>query len=65
MNAPQSFAVAGHAQAHESARAQVQGLAPYVDDIAEVRGTLHAAPILSSVAHGRLKGVDARAARAR
>jgi len=64
MNAPQSFAVAGHAQAHESARAQVQGLAPYVDDIAEVRGTLHAAPILSSVAHGRLKGVDARAARA-
>ena len=64
MNAPQSFAVAGHAQAHESARAQVQGLAPYVDDIPEVRGTLHAAPILSTVAHGRLRGVDASAARA-
>ncbi|MDO8386908.1 MAG: molybdopterin-dependent oxidoreductase, partial [Polaromonas sp.] len=31
-------------------------------DIPEVRGTLHAAPILSTVAHGRLRGVDARAA---
>jgi xanthine dehydrogenase molybdopterin-binding subunit B len=31
------------------------GAATYVDDIAEVRGTLHAAPILSPVAHGRLR----------
>ncbi len=53
---------AGHSHKHESARAQVAGAATYVDDIAEVRGTLHAAPILSSVAHGRLRGVDARAA---
>ena len=37
---------------HESARAQVAGAAPYVDDIPEVRCTLHAAPILSPVAHG-------------
>ncbi|MCB2002136.1 MAG: xanthine dehydrogenase molybdopterin binding subunit, partial [Rhodoferax sp.] len=29
-----------------------------VDDITELRGTLHAAPILSTVAHGRLRGVD-------
>ncbi len=53
---------AGVTQPHESARAQVAGAATYVDDIPEVRGTLHAAPILSTVAHGRLLGVDARAA---
>jgi xanthine dehydrogenase large subunit len=52
----------GASRAHESAAAQVAGAAPYIDDIAEVRGTLHAAPILSPVAHGRLKGVDTRAA---
>ena len=53
---------AGSSRFHESARAQVAGAAPYVDDIPEVRGTLHAAPILSTVAHGKLLGVDARAA---
>ena len=47
---------------HESARAQVAGTATYVDDIPEVKGTLHAAPILSTVAHGRLLGVDTGAA---
>ncbi len=47
---------------HESAAAQVAGTATYVDDIAEVRGTLHAAPILSTVAHGKLRAVDASAA---
>ena len=47
---------------HESAHAQVQGLAPYVDDLPEPRGTLHAAPILSPVAHGTLRGIDATAA---
>ncbi|MBI2772622.1 MAG: xanthine dehydrogenase molybdopterin binding subunit [Burkholderiales bacterium] len=52
----------GVSRPHESARAQVAGAATYVDDIPEVRGTLHAAPILSTVAHGRLKGVDASAA---
>jgi xanthine dehydrogenase large subunit len=52
----------GRSRPHESARAQVAGTATYVDDIPEVRGTLHAAPILSPVAHGRLKGVDASAA---
>jgi xanthine dehydrogenase large subunit len=38
------------------------GLAPYIDDLPEVRGTLHAAPILSKVAHGKLLGVDTQAA---
>ncbi|WP_341906093.1 xanthine dehydrogenase molybdopterin binding subunit [Polaromonas sp. YR568] len=53
---------AGQSQAHESARAQVAGAAIYVDDIPEIRGTLHAAPILSTVAHGRLLGIDTAAA---
>lgn len=55
---------AGRSTPHESARAQVAGAATYVDDIPEVRGTLHAAPILSTVAHGRLLGVDIGAAMA-
>jgi len=59
-----STPAAGVSRPHESAVAQVAGAATYVDDIPEVRGTLHAAPILSTVAHGRLLGVDATAARA-
>jgi len=53
---------AGVSRHHESARAQVAGGATYIDDIPEVRGTLHAAPICSPVAHGRLRGMDATAA---
>ena len=53
---------AGQSHFHESARAQLAGAVHYIDDIPEVRGTLHAAPILSSVAHGKLLGVDAAAA---
>ena len=53
---------AGASRFHESARAQVMGAAPYVDDIAELKGTLYAAPILSTIAHGRLVGVDTSAA---
>jgi xanthine dehydrogenase large subunit len=55
-------ATAGVSHPHESARAQVAGGATYIDDIPEVRGTLHAAPVMSTVAHGRLRGVDASAA---
>ena len=51
----------GTARPHESAVAQVAGAATYVDDIATVRGTLHAAPILSTMAHGRLLAVDSGA----
>jgi xanthine dehydrogenase large subunit len=71
MNAPEKFVTqtavkqaTGHSHVHESARAQVAGAATYVDDIPEVKGTLHAAPILSNVAHGRLNGVDTREAEA-
>ena len=52
----------GQSHIHESARAQVAGAAHYIDDLPEVKGTLYAAPILSTVAHGRLNGVDATAA---
>ena len=55
-------AACGTSHPHESAHAQVQGAAPYVDDLPEARGTLHAAPILSPVAHGTLNGVDPSAA---
>jgi xanthine dehydrogenase large subunit len=53
---------AGSSRFHESARAQVLGTATYVDDIPEIKGTLYAAPILSTIAHGRLLGVDSSAA---
>jgi xanthine dehydrogenase large subunit len=53
---------AGHSTPHESAIAHVTGNAVYVDDIPELKGMLYAAPILSTMAHGKLKGVDAGAA---
>jgi xanthine dehydrogenase large subunit len=52
----------GTSRFHESAAAQVAGLAHYVDDIPEVRGTLHAAPVCSPTAHGILRKLDASAA---
>ena len=53
---------AGQSCFHESARAQVAGAATYVDDIAELKGTLYAAPIMSKIAHGRLVSIDCAAA---
>ena len=44
----------GISRPHESAHLHVAGAAPYVDDIPELAGTLHAALGLSPVAHGRL-----------
>ncbi|MBV1732376.1 MAG: xanthine dehydrogenase molybdopterin binding subunit [Hydrogenophaga sp.] len=38
------------------------GAATYIDEIPEVRGTLHAAPVCSPVAHGILRKLDASAA---
>ena len=46
LNTPAS----GRTIAHESALAQVAGAATYIDDMPELRGTLHAAPILSTQA---------------
>ena len=53
---------AGSSVVHESARAQVAGAATFVDDIPEIKGTLYAAPVMSTVAHGRLISVDVTAA---
>ena len=61
-SAPAALRAMGQSHFHESARAQVAGGAHYVDDLPEVKGTLYAAPILSTVAHGTLNGVDATAA---
>ncbi|HUR87501.1 MAG TPA: xanthine dehydrogenase molybdopterin binding subunit [Ramlibacter sp.] len=47
---------------HESAHAHVTGTATYIDDIPEIKGTLHAAPILSNVARGTLTNIDFAAA---
>jgi len=55
---------AGQSRPHESARAQVAGAATYIDDIPELRGTLHAAPVCSPIAHGTLHGIDTTAAMA-
>ena len=52
----------GQSIPHESARSQVQGAVQYVDDLPELQGTLHAAPVMSPVAHGRVLGMDYSAA---
>ena len=41
----------GASVVHESAVGHVTGLAPYIDDLPLVQGSLHAAPILSDQAH--------------
>lgn len=43
-----------HGTHHESATTQINGSARYIDDLPEIQGTLHAAPILSPVAHGQV-----------
>ena len=43
---------------HESAHGHVQGLAAYIDDLPLTEGTLHAAPLMSNVAHGRILSLD-------
>ncbi|MBT0569108.1 xanthine dehydrogenase molybdopterin binding subunit [Curvibacter sp. CHRR-16] len=53
---------AGRNVLHESAIAQVRAGVSYIDDLPELRGTLHAAPILSPVAHGQLQAVRTDAA---
>lgn len=55
---------AGRPLPHESAHLHVQGQAPYIDDLPELAGTLHAALGLSPVAHGKLLSIDVAALRA-
>jgi xanthine dehydrogenase large subunit len=54
----------GRARAHESAALHVLGQATYIDDIAQLRGTLHAALVLSTHAHARFDAVDLSLVRA-
>lgn len=50
---------------HDSAAKHVTGAAAYVDDLPEPPGTLHAALVMSPIAHGRLRRIDtAKACRA-
>ena len=55
---------AGQARPHESAHLHVAGAAPYIDDLPELAGTLHAALGLSPVAHGRIVSMQLDAVRA-
>ena len=54
----QTGAQVGISRPHESAHLHVAGAAPYIDDLPEIAGTLHAALGLSPVAHGRLLAID-------
>jgi len=54
----------GAALPHESAALHVAGDATYTDDLAEPRGTLHAAIGVSPLAHATLRAVDLAAVRA-
>ena len=60
----QAGARVGISRAHESAHLHVAGAAPYVDDLPELAGTLHAALGLSPVAHGRITAFAIDAIRA-
>ena len=55
-------AVVGLPVPDESAELHVRGAAAFVDDVAEPRGTLHVALVLSPVAHGVVTSVDVSAA---
>lgn len=50
--------IAGQAVAHDSALKHCTGEARFLDDIAEPPGMLHAAFVLSGVAHGRLLAIE-------
>ncbi|MFD0915908.1 xanthine dehydrogenase molybdopterin binding subunit [Pseudahrensia aquimaris] len=54
--------VVGKSYPHDSADRHVRGKAVYIDDMPDLPGTLHIAPVLSPVAKGVLKKIDAREA---
>ena len=62
LNLPTNAKSCGTSPAHEAAHLHVSGRALYVDDVPEPRGTLFVAPVLSTVAHGRLRAIDVIAA---
>ncbi|MES2536526.1 MAG: xanthine dehydrogenase molybdopterin binding subunit [Pseudomonadota bacterium] len=58
-----AWAEVGQPRAHESAVLHVQGKAPYIDDVTELQGTLHAALGLSQKAHAKITAIDFSAVR--
>ncbi len=58
------WAEVGKARIHESAILHVLGEATYTDDVAELRGTLHAALGLSQKAHAKVNAINLDAVRA-
>jgi xanthine dehydrogenase large subunit len=52
------------AERHDSALKHATGRALYIDDVPEPSGTLHAALVLSPIAHGRLRNLDLRKVKA-
>ena len=54
----------GSPRTHDSAREHVAGRARYVDDLVPVAGQLHIAIGTSTIAHGRVLGIDLEAVRA-
>jgi xanthine dehydrogenase large subunit len=58
------WAAVGVGCAHESAVLHVLGQATYTDDVAEVRGTLHAALGLSAKPHAKIAAIDLAPVRA-
>jgi len=56
--APPSPPPVGLPLPHDSAREHVTGAAPYVDDIPEPPGLLHAALVLSGEAHAGILAID-------
>ena len=66
MNAPEKFdglaikrAHVGKGYAHDSALKHLTGKAVYIDDMPDLPRTMHAALVLSPIAHGTLNGIDA------
>jgi xanthine dehydrogenase large subunit len=59
---PAPSGACGRSLPHESAHGHVTGEAQFVDDLPELAGTLHAAPVLSPLAHGRLLGIEVKQA---
>ena len=54
--------VVGHSHPHDSAIRHTTGQAVYIDDMPDLPGTLHIAPVLSPIAHGKLLAIETGAA---
>ncbi|WP_084187371.1 xanthine dehydrogenase molybdopterin binding subunit [Andreprevotia chitinilytica] len=60
----ETLTTVGQSHPHESAHLHVTGRATYVDDVAELTGTLHAAVGFSTCPHGHIRAIDLTAVRA-